>query len=185
MNPDVEDYVGPGTNGLDEGSTKRVDHGESPSIPDPKRRRHGSPVQPYRPTVKPSTSVHVNRCCNCTKKSACMTIRCSCKLAKQECVNCDCSDCRNKVVQQKNPYCKPTAAKVPDIDESRAPAIATNLTGARRETDDKSTNETERESVEDDESRSTPVGEVEERHVGDLPGAKISGADLKYRCLSH
>jgi hypothetical protein len=73
-----------------------------------------------------------------------------------------------------------TAVKVPDIDESRAPAIATNLTGANRETDDKSTNETERESVEEDESRSTPVGkDVEERHVGDLPGAKISEADLK------
>jgi hypothetical protein len=49
------------------------------------------------------------------------------------------------------PYCKLTAAK--DPDEFQTPAIAANLTGARSERDDKSTNETERESVEDDESR--------------------------------
>jgi hypothetical protein len=180
MNSDVEDYVGSGTKGLADGSPKRVDHGESPTAPETKRRRHGSPGQTQRPTVKPSTSVHVNRCCNCSKLSTCKTTRCSCVLAKQVCTSCDCSNCSNKVVQQKNPYCKLTVAKVPDIDESRAPAIATNLTGARRETDDKSTNETERESAEADESRSTPVGEdVEERHVGDLPGATISEADLK------
>jgi hypothetical protein len=127
--------------------------------------------------------VHEDRCCNCTIQSKCKTKGCSCFSAGKPCTCClNIANCCNTDVLKQS-YCKPTAAIIPGNDESQAPVIAGDLTAAKSETDDKSSNETERESVEDDESRSTPVGEEKEeekkRNVGDLPGAIISDADLQ------
>jgi hypothetical protein len=112
----------------------------------------------------------------------CKTKRCTCFLAKQPCTCCVgfADKCCNKEVH-KNPYCKPIAAKAPDIDESQAPAIATKVAAEQCEKDDSTPNETESEPVEDDDSRSTPdvVVETVETEDGDLPGVISSEADLE------
>ena len=177
MNEHVESYVGTGTDDGVDGSTKRIDHGASPAKPAAKRTKVESLDQSNRITSKQSTSLHEDRCCSCTKLSTCKTRKCECVTAKRPCTSCDCFHKCSNTSDHKQPYCKIVTA-VPEIDESQAPAAATTPTVANSETDDKSSEEAERESVEADESRRTPVGEEEEeRNVGDLPGATIAAAD--------
>jgi hypothetical protein len=150
MDSYVEALVGSGRNGAADGSTKRVDHGGSPAKREPKARRLGSPGQPKRRTSLKSTPVHEDRCCNCTIQSKCKTKGCDCFSANRPCTSClNFTNCCNTEVPKQS-YCKPTAAIKPVNDESQAPVIATILTAAKCETDDRSSNKTERESVEDD-----------------------------------
>ncbi len=94
----VEACTKPGTEDPDVAATT-TDHGGMPSpVHGRIKREPGTPGEPQQLNkTRRLTSPHkMDRCCNCTSGSTCVTKRCSCRKAERHCIDCVCiSKCSN------------------------------------------------------------------------------------------